>query len=69
MLKRRSSIWEYFKVGEDSKFAICNLCHASISRGGKTTKTFNTTDFVQHLNVVHVDLHLEYSKKFNYIEK
>ena len=56
MLKKRLFIWEYFKVGENSKFAICNLCHASFTREGKTTKTLNATDLVQHLNVAHVDL-------------
>ena len=36
MSTKRSLIWDYFKVGEDTKFAICNACGQSISRGGKT---------------------------------
>ena len=48
MSTKRSPIWDYFKVGEDTKFAICNACGQSISRGGKTTKTFNTTNLVYH---------------------
>ena len=63
MVKKRSPIWDYFKVGEESKFAICNSCGASVSHGGKTTKTFNTTNLVYHMNAMHVDLHSEYQKK------
>ena len=55
MSTKRSPIWDYFKVGEDTKFAICNACGQSISRGGKTTKTFNTT--------LHAELHSELLKK------
>ena len=58
------------KVGKDSKFAICSLCHAFVFRGGKTTKMFNAIDLVQRLNVAHVDLHSEYQKEVQlYTEK
>ena len=43
MSKKRSPIWEFFKVSVDSKFATCNTCEKDVSRGGKTTKSFNTT--------------------------
>ena len=49
MSKTISPIWDYFKVAEDSKYAICNSCGESISRGGKSTKTFNTTNLVYHM--------------------
>ena len=55
MSTKRSPIWDYFKVGEDTKFAIYNVCGLSFSRGGKTTKTFNTT--------LHAELHSELLKK------
>ena len=60
MSKKRSPIWDYFKVGEDTKFAICNACGQSISRGGKTTKMFNTTN---HIREMHAELHPELLKK------
>ena len=63
MSKKISPIWDYFKVAEDSKYAICNSCGESISRGGKTTKTFNTTNLVYHMKSKHIDLHSEYDKK------
>ena len=34
----------------------------SISCGGKTTKTFNTTNLVYHMKSRHIDLHSEYEK-------
>ena len=38
MSTKRSPIWDYFKVGEDTKFAICNVCGQSISRRGKARR-------------------------------
>lgn len=63
MSTKRSPIRDYFKVGEDTKFAICNACGQSISRGGKTTKTFNTTNLVYHIRGMHAELHSELLKK------
>ena len=63
MLTKRSPIWGCFKVGEDTKFGICNACGQSISRGGKTTKTFNTTNLVYHIRGMHAELHSELLKK------
>ena len=63
MSTKRSPIWDYFKVGEDTKFAVCNVCGQSISRGGKTTKTFNTTNLVYHIRGTHAELHSELLKK------
>ena len=63
MSKQRSPVWDYFKVGEDSKYSICNSCDESISHGGKTTKTFNTTNLVYHTKSTHTDLHSECKKK------
>ena len=63
MSTKRSPIWDYFKVGEDTRFAICNACGQSISRGGKTTKTFNTTNLVYYIRGTHAELHSELLKK------
>ena len=50
-----SPIWDYFVVKEDSRFVECNKCHLSISRGGTTTKTFNTSNLIQHLRSKHIN--------------
>ena len=63
MLTKRSPIWDYFKVGEGTRFAICNACGKSISRGGKTTKTFKTTNLVYQIRGMHAELHSESLKK------
>ena len=63
MSTKRSPIWDYFKVGEDTKLAICNACGQSISHGGKTMKTFNTTNLVYHIRGMHAELHSELLKK------
>ena len=59
--RKTSPIWNYFEVGEDTKFANCNICKEPVSRGGKTTKTFNTTNLVGHLKR-HSEQHCEYEK-------
>ena len=67
MSEKRSPIWEYFKVAEDSHYAICNAtnCSKSVSRGGQTTKTFNTSNLVYHLKSKHKELHEEYLRKLS----
>ena len=37
--RKKSPIWSFFSVTEDSKFAKCNICKQAISHGGKTMKT------------------------------
>ena len=52
--KQQSIIWDFFTLGEDTrKFVVCNACQQSISHGGKTTKTFNTTNVMLHLRNKH----------------
>ena len=59
--RKTSPIWNYFEVGEDTKFANCNICKEPVSRGGKTTKTFNTSNLVGHLKK-HSEQYGEYEK-------
>ena len=40
-------------VCEDTRQAKCNTCGQTVSRGGGTLKTFNTTNLVQHLKAKH----------------
>ena len=51
----------YFVVKEDAHFVECNKCKEQISRGGRNSKTFNTTNLVQHLR--------KHSKEFKKYEK
>ena len=52
--KRRSLIWDYFVINpEDEKNAICNVCEEVISRGGASTKNFNTSNLRYHLKREH----------------
>ena len=62
MSKKRSPIWNYFDVVEDTKVAICKTCNQPVSRGGQTTKSFNTTNFVHHLKVKHTNMYATYKK-------
>ena len=43
----------FFTLCEDKKFAKCNECAELVSQGGHSSKTFNTTNLVSHLNVNH----------------
>ena len=53
MSKKRSPIWQYFDIAEDSRVVICRTCSDQISRGGGNTKTYNTTNLVYHLRTRH----------------
>ena len=62
--RKKSPIWDYFTLGEDTKFAVCKSCNKAISRGGNSTKVYNTTNLVNHLKSVHQDMHEEYQVKY-----
>lgn len=58
MSKQSSLIWTYFKVNAiDNSKANCNICKASISRGGKDCKSYTTSNLVQHLRCKHIIEH------------
>ena len=61
--KKTSPIWDYFTIGEDNKFAKCSSCELLVSRGGKTAKTFGTTNLSVHLKGKHPELYTEFEKK------
>ena len=44
---------------EDTKFAECNKCKDLVAHGGDTTKSFNTSNLVQHLKSKYAE---EFSK-------
>ena len=62
--RKKSPIWDYFTLGEDTKFAVCKSCNKAISRDGNSTKVYNTTNLVNHLKSVHQDIHKEYQVKY-----
>lgn len=69
MARKRSPIWSFFVECEDTKYARCNDCKENVSRGGKTTKTFNTSNLVTHLKK-HPDLYADYiTRKKQYDEE
>ena len=47
--KKRSPIWDFFTVAEDTKFVQCNTSTSKVSRGGKSPKDYNTTNLKTHL--------------------
>ena len=40
----RSPVWDFYSIVEDTKYAICKTCKELDSRGGQTTKSYNTTN-------------------------
>ena len=61
--KKTSPIWDYFTIADDDKLAKCTACELQISRGGKTAKTFGTTNMSVHLRAKHPELYKEFEKK------
>ena len=57
--RKKSRIWDFFSEAEDSKYAICAVCSKEVPRGGGNTKTYTTTNLVQHLKSKHME---EYGK-------
>ena len=61
--KRKSVIWLFFTLGENTKFAKCNTCKEMVDRGGKSTKAFTPTNLVNHLKKHHKKEFENYEKK------
>jgi len=59
--RRKSEILSYFVVTADAHYVECKKCQEKISRGDRNTKTFNTTNLVQHLR--------KHSEEFKKYEK
>ena len=49
-------------MSEDTKYAICNTCQVKVSRGGRSTKSYTTTNLVSHL-VKHPDVNKQYIER------
>ena len=44
-------------------YAMCNDCKQKVSRGGATTKTYNTSNLVSHLKTKHPELYKKFESK------
>ena len=60
--RKKSPIWEFFVVAEDTKIAICKACKVEVPRGGQSTKSFTTTNLVHHLKSKHADDYSKYNE-------
>ena len=47
--KKRSPVWKHFTIAEDDSFAICKHCQKEVPQGGKSKKSYNTTNLVNLL--------------------
>jgi hypothetical protein len=62
MSRKKSNIWQFFTLAENTKFANCKKCSQAVSRGGTTAKTYNTTNLVNHLKKNHADEYEQFIK-------
>ena len=64
MPRVKAVIWNYFVVSErNEQFAVCQLCRENVSQGGKTIKTFGTTNLIDHLKKNHPVDFKDYEEK------
>ena len=64
MPRVKAVIWDYYKVvDQDQWFACCLTCNNGISRRGKTAKSFNTTNIIDHLQKKHPVEYKDYEEK------
>ena len=60
--QKRSSIWEYFSVVQDTKFAIRSLCSKQVLYGEDNTKWYTTSNIIHHLKSKHPEEHKKYEE-------
>ena len=59
--KKKSAIWAFYSVSlNDASKAVCHTCNELVSRGGKSPRSFNTTNLRKHLEA-HPDKYKEFS--------
>ena len=61
--KKKIAYLGVFMVCEDTRQAKCNTCGQTVSHGGGTPKTFNTTNLVQHLKAKHPTEYAHFREK------
>ena len=60
--RKKSPIWVFFTVSEDSRLVKCKVCENEVSRGGQSTKLFTTTNLVHHLKTQHDEEYARYNR-------
>ena len=61
---KKSPIWDYFTIDDDqTHITISKECRQKVSRGGKNTKSYNTTNLIQHLKANHSEQFKIFSRK------
>ena len=64
MPRIKAVIWSYFVVSErNERFAVCQICNENVLRGGKTIKTFGTSNLIDHLRKKHPTDFRDYEEK------
>ena len=64
MPRIKAIIWSYFVVSErNERFAVCQICNENVSQGGKTIKTFGTSNLIDHLRKKHPTDFRDYEEK------
>ena len=58
----RSPVWNFYSLAEDTKFAVCSKCGDLVSRGGESTKSYNTSNLVSHLRSQHSEEYINFTK-------
>ena len=60
--RKRSSIWTFFTTAENTKFATCSVCLKEVPRGGQSTKSYTTTNLINHLKSKHPEEYKNYEE-------
>ena len=60
--RKKSPIWVFFTVSEDSRLAKCKVCENEVSCRGQSTKSFTTTNLVYHLKIQHDEEYAQYNR-------
>ena len=61
----KSSVWGYFSIAEDDRFAECDDCGVMVSRGSSNQRNFYTTNLVNHLKSQHPSIYRDYCESKN----
>jgi hypothetical protein len=62
--KKRSLIWNYFKISsDDERFVNCKLCSSKLSRGGSDPRSYGTSALTCHLRTKHTAEYVNYQKE------
>ena len=62
--RKKSPVWEYFQLMEDTKYISCKSCDKLISQGGDLMKVYNTTSLMNNLKSIHDEAYKEYQQKY-----